>query len=175
MAKEEVGTVVSTIEGPSPNKVDFVVNAEGKVHRGQFVELDYREGTMVCMINDLQKTNRYFERAESVKEFESNGRAMFEQFPVLEWEYLLAKTRPLGVLSREGHIKRPSLPPGPGTRVRIASNETLKRVLNFDEARGLHLGDLEFHDLPVKLNLTKLLQKHASILAQSGFGKSFLC
>ena len=173
MAKEEVGTVVSTIEGPSPNKVDFVVNAEGKVHRGQFVELDYSEGTMVCMINDLQKTNRYFERAESVKEFESNGRAMFEQFPVLEWEYLLAKTRPLGVLSKEGRIKRPSFPPGPGAKVRIASNESLKKILHFDEEKGLHLGDLEFHDLKVKLNLTKLLQKHLCILAMSGAGKSY--
>jgi len=173
MKENEVGTVVSTIEGPSPSSVDFVVNAEGAVHRGQFVELDYSEGTMVCMINDLQKTNRYFERAESVKEFESNGRALFEQFPVLEWEYLLAKTRPLGVLSKEGRIKRPSLPPGPGTKVRIASNETLKKVLNFDEANGLHLGELEFHDLPVRLNMTKLLQKHLCILAMSGSGKSY--
>ncbi|MDO8646823.1 MAG: hypothetical protein Q7R70_00200, partial [Candidatus Diapherotrites archaeon] len=74
--EKEVGTVVSTMEGPSPSSVDFVVSAENKVHRGQFIELDYSEGKMVCMINDLQKTNRYFERAESVKEFESNGRAL---------------------------------------------------------------------------------------------------
>ena len=173
MQTAEVGTVVSTMEGPSPSSVDFVVSAENKVHRGQFIELDYSEGTMVCMINDLQKTNRYFERAESVKEFESNGRALFEQFPVLEWEYLLAKTRPLGVISKEGKIKRPSFPAGPGTKVRVASNETLKKILHFDEQKGLEVGELEFHDLKVKLSMTRLFQKHLAILAQSGSGKSY--
>ena len=41
---------------------------------------------------DVYKTNKYFERADSVKEFESKGQALFEQFPVHEWEYLVANT-----------------------------------------------------------------------------------
>ena len=34
---EEIGTVISSMNGPSPSSVDFVVT-KGVVHRGQFVE-----------------------------------------------------------------------------------------------------------------------------------------
>ncbi len=167
---EEIGTVISNLEGPSPSTVDFVVN-KGKVHRGQFVEMDYSEGTIVALVNDVMKTNRYFERADSVKEFESNGSALFEQFPTAEWEYLVAKTRPLGFFSGD-NIKRVTFPPSPGTRVRIASNENLERFLNFDKEAGLLLGEVEHHSLPVKLNMSSLLKKHLAILSLSGGGKS---
>ena len=121
----EIGTVISTAESPNPSSVDFVVN-KGKVHKGQFVEMDFSGGTIIALVNDVCKTNRYFERADSVKEFESNGSALFEQFPTAEWEYLVAKTRPLGYFS-EKMIKRMTFPPSPGTRVRIASNENLEK------------------------------------------------
>ncbi|MFA4855859.1 MAG: ATP-binding protein [archaeon] len=167
---EEIGTVISTMEGPAPSNFDFVVN-KGKVHRGQFVELDYDEGTLIALVNDVVKTNRYFERADSVKEFESSGHAMSEQFPTLEWEYLVAKTKPLGVFS-DTATKRVTFPPSPGTRVRIASNENLERFLNFDKEAGLLLGEVEHHNLPVKLSMSSLLKKHLAILALSGGGKS---
>lgn len=169
MQNEEIGTVVSTPEGPSPSNLEFVVNS-GTIHRGQFVELDYSEGKLIAMVNDVIKTNRYFERADSVKEFEASGRKLFEQFPTGEWEYLVAKAKPLGVYL-DGNLKRPSYPPSPGTKVKVAENETLKKFLAFDES-GMHLGQMEFHDLPVKLNMSRLLRKHLAILAISGAGKS---
>src|SRR3989339_841006 len=95
---EVVGTVVSTQTGPSPSNVDFVVT-KGIVHRGQFVEIDYSEGKMIALVNDVIKTNRYFERADSVKEFEASGHPLTENFPAGEWEFMLASTRPLGVYS----------------------------------------------------------------------------
>ncbi len=170
MNEKEIGTVVSSFEGPSPVELNFVVNS-GVVHRGQFIELDYNEGTLIALIVNVIKTNRYFERAESVKEFESKGHNLFEQFPVGEWEYLIAKTKPLGVF-KEGVIRRATYPPSPGTKVRLASPMNLKKFLHLDD-NGLNLGKVEYHDLEVKLNMTRLLQKHCSILAQSGYGKSF--
>ena len=160
------------MEGPSPSNLDFVVTS-GIIHRGQFVEMDYSEGTMIAMVNDVVKTNRYFERAESVKEFESNGAKLFEQFPTAEWEYLVAKTRPLGVFTQT-LTKRPTFPPSPGTKVKSAGAKNLEKFLNLDMAAGLHLGEVEYHDLQVKLNLSKLLKKHVAILAISGAGKSYL-
>jgi len=168
--EENIGTVISSLEGPSPGSLDFVAN-KGKVHRGQFVEMDFDSGTLIALVNDVQKTNRYFERADSVKEFERNGSAMFEQFPTAEWEYLVAKTRPLGVFSEAG-IKRVTFPPSPGTRIRLASKENLERFLNFDK-NGLLLGEVDHHNLPVKLGMSSLLKKHVCFLAQSGGGKSY--
>ncbi|MFH0714816.1 MAG: ATP-binding protein [Candidatus Diapherotrites archaeon] len=170
--KEELGTVISTFEGPSPNQVDFVVDKE-VVHRGQYVEIEYSEGTMIGLVQNVLKTNRYFERAESVKEFEKNGRALFEQFPIGEWEYLVAQTKPLGVYSKEGRIKRPTFPPSPGAKVRLASAQKLKDFMGMKED-GLHLGEISYHDVPVNVNLSRLLQKHLAILAMSGAGKSYL-
>ena len=167
--EEEIGTVVSTLQSPSPAAVDFVVS-KGAIHRGQLVEMDYSEGTLIALVTNVVKTNRYFERAESVKEFEAKGSALFEQFPTVEWEYLVANTKPLGVFKGSA-TKRATFPPSPGTKVRIASPENLKRFFKFDEKTGLHLGTLEFHNLPVNINLTKLLQKHLAILAMSGSGK----
>src|SRR3989338_9643696 len=143
LAAEEIGTVISSPEGPSPSALDVVIYS-GKLHRGQFVEMDYVEGTMVCLVTDVLKTNRYFERVESVKEFESSGFKLFEQFPAGEWEYLVAKTRPLGVY-QNGMIKRSTFPPSPGTKARIATRETLEKFLGLDLEKGLYLGEIEHH------------------------------
>ncbi len=167
----EVGTIVSSPSGPSPSSIDFVVSS-GKIHRGQFVEVDYSEGKLIALVVNLVKSNRYFERSEAVKEFESQGRKLFESFPTSEWEYLVAETRPLGVYSKQGVLRRPTFPPSPGDKVSIPSAKTLEKFLGFEE-NGLHLGLVPYHEIPVKLNLTKLLQKHLAILAMSGAGKSF--
>ncbi|MDD4250628.1 MAG: ATP-binding protein [Candidatus ainarchaeum sp.] len=164
----QLGTVVSTIDGPSPSKFDFVVN-NGSVHKGMFVELNYSEGTMICLVEELIKTNRYFERPDSVKTI---GAELEKNFPTADWEFLIAKAKPLGVFY-ESLIKRATLPPSPGTKVFIASNENIKKFLKLED-NGLNLGSIQFHDIPLKLNLSKLLQKHLSVLAMSGAGKSFL-
>ena len=170
--KQEIGTVISTMDSPSPSKLSFVVDSNNPVHRGQFIEMDYSEGTLIALVNNVVKTNRYFERADSVKEFESNGLSLNEQFPTTEWEFLIAETKPLGVFT-ETLTKRSTFPPSPGTKVRIASETNLKKFFKFDEKNGLNLGTVEYHDTQVKINLTKLIQKHVAVLAMSGAGKSY--
>jgi hypothetical protein len=49
----------------------------------------------------------------------------------------------------------------------------LRAFLGFEE-RGLHLGSIEHHDVPARVSMTRLLQKHLAILAMSGAGKSHL-
>jgi len=165
MVAEQLGTVVSTMEGPSPSKLSFVVN-NGKVHKGMFVELEYSEGTMMCLVEELMKTNRYFERPDSVKAI---GPELEKNFPVAEWEFLLAQARPLGVF-KDNFVNRPTFPPSPGTKVFVADNERIKKFLGLPDD-GLNLGSLQFHDVLLKANLSKLLQKHLAIVATSGAGK----
>ncbi len=170
--EKELGTVISRPDSPNPSKVDFVVNSDLPIHRGQFVEMDYSEGTLIALVNNVVKTNRYFERADSVKEFESNGVSLNDQFPSSEWEFLVGETKPLGVFT-ETLAKRSTFPPSPGTKVRTASESNLKKFFNFDEQNGLSLGKVEYHDTEVKINLTRMLQKHLAVLAMSGAGKSY--
>ena len=165
---EQLGTVVSTLEGPSPSHIDFVAEGEGKVHKGMFVEFEYSEGTMISLVTDVVKTNRYFERPDSVKEI---GDDLEKHFPTAEWEFLLGKARPLGVF-RDNRFERATFPPSPGTKVFKADDERLKGFLGLEED-GLNIGSMQFHNVPVSLNLSKLLQKHLAVLAMSGAGKSY--
>ena len=80
----EIGTVISTMEGPSPNMFSLVVNEKKgdlPVAKNQFIELKTAQGKMVAMVQNVVKTNRYFERAESVREYERSGKSMDSIFP----------------------------------------------------------------------------------------------
>jgi len=168
----EIGTVVTNTEGPTPSQFDFVVKDNGaKVRKGQFVELETDEGRLVARIEDMFKANRYFERAESVREYEKNS-SMSSIFPVGRWEFTVARAKPLGIDANPGTLK-PSFPPSPGAKVFLASDELLPKFLGLDD-NGINLGTIEHHNTEVKLSLTKLLQKHLAILAMSGAGKSYL-
>lgn len=166
--RDILGTIISTLEGPSPSQIDFVVLKNLGLHKGMFVEIEYSAGTIIAMVTELIKTNRYFERPDSVK---SIGFEIEKNFPTNDWEFLIAKAKPLGVFSNNS-FTRPTFPPSPGTKVFIADNKNLSKFLNLDES-GLQLGNIQFHDLDLKVNLSKLLQKHLAILSMSGGGKSY--
>jgi len=165
-----IGTVISSIDGPSSGGFRFIVDESAR--RGQFVMVETAEGKIIARIADIIKTNRYFERAESVQEFERSGKSLTEMFPTDRWEYLVADANALGVYSNNGMLIRSSFPPSPGSKVNLADNETLFKFFGLDSS-GLKLGNVEHHDLKVNLNLTKLLQKHIAVLAISGAGKSY--
>src|SRR3989338_582299 len=171
----EIGTVIATIEGPNSSEFSFVIKEEkGKmpVRKGQFVQLNTEEGLLVARVSEIYKTNRYFMRAESVREYERSGKPLMDVFPVDRWEYLVAKSVPLGVLN-EGSQKRISFPPSPGEKVFNVDEKILSSFLGFNE-NGIHIGKISSHDMDVKLDLSKLFQKHVAILAISGGGKSYL-
>lgn len=171
---QEIGTVISTIQGPSSNRFSFVIKEDSEkipVRKGQFVQLKTEEGLLIARVSEVIKTNRYFMRAESVREYERSGKALPEFFPVDRWEYLVATAVPLGVYS-DGRQKRVSFPPSPGIAVGLVDGDILSSFLGLGE-NGLNIGKIEFHNLETKLNLTKLFQKHCAILAQTGAGKSY--
>src|SRR3990170_7759728 len=171
---QEIGTVISTVEGPSSCEFSFVIK-EGEgipVRKGQFVQMETEEGILFGRVSEVIKTNRYFMRAESVREYERTGKLLPEYFPVDRWEYLVASAVPLGIFS-DGMQRRVSFPPSPGLKVFLADDKILSDFLGLDK-NGLNIGKIEFHDLETKINLTKMFQKHCAILAQTGAGKSYL-
>ncbi|MEK6924330.1 MAG: ATP-binding protein, partial [Candidatus Micrarchaeota archaeon] len=162
-----VGTVISTLDSPSTRKFSFVVAGKG-VKRGQFVQAASDEGIVLGWVSDIQRANRYFERAESVSEYERNS-SFLDNFPAGEWEYVVASCSVLGAW--EAGLKRSAFPLAPGVKVERIDETILKQVLGFSES-GLDFGKLQQHDVAVKLDLNRLLQKHLAILGISGSGKS---
>ncbi|HRT02680.1 MAG TPA: ATP-binding protein [Candidatus Diapherotrites archaeon] len=170
--QQELGIVISTPDSPSTTKICFVC-IDKPVHKGQYVQIKYIEGTLIGLVTDIIKINRYFENQDSIKEFENNSVNIFDQFPINEWEFLQAVVKPLGVFSQNNMFSKVTLPVSPGDRVYVAEPDVLSKFLHFKE-NGLNLGMLEFPKLDVKFDLDRLLQKHLAILAQSGAGKSYL-
>lgn len=114
----DIGTVIVTEDSPSPRDFSFVVTNNGSsmpVRQGQFVEVETEEGMVVAFVTSLFKTNRYFMRAESVREYERRGKPLAAIFPADRWEYLIAKAQVLGVQVESG-LERTTFPPSPGKR-----------------------------------------------------------
>ncbi len=166
----QIGTIISTMDSPTTLNFDFVIT-NNQVLKGQFVEVrDKESNKIIASVVEINRSNRYFERAESVSEYQKNIE-ISDVFPSKEWEYTVARCKILGIFDK--HIKRCKFPPAPGTKVYLADEEMLKKFLGFDE-NGLEIGKLQNHNIDVKLNLSRLLQKHLAILAMSGAGKSHL-
>ncbi len=171
----ELGTVICTPDGPSSGNFSFVVtdhDSEVPLQRGQFVELQGAEGKIVAQVQNIMKTNRYFMRPESVKEYEKGKDSLTSIFPADRWEYIVAEAKAAGIQTDDG-LEQVTFPTAPGDKVYEADQETLSRFLGVDRNGGVNLGEIRYHDLPAKLNLTKLLRKHVAILAMSGAGKSY--
>lgn len=170
---QEIGTVITSEQGPSSEEFWFVLNDNKgiPIRKHQFIQLQTPDGLLIARVSEIIKTNRYYARAESVSEFERSGRPLIEQFPVNRWEYLIGQAKALGIYSN-GMQLRPSFPPSPGNKIYPVDGKVLFNFLGLDEEKGLYIGKVIFHDLDAKLNITKMFQKHCAVLAQTGFGKS---
>ena len=170
--EQAIGTVISTEENPNSSEFCFVISENAQVKKGQHVTVETNEGKIIARVSDIIKTNRYFERAESVREFERAGKPISEVFPSERWEYIVAETAVLGVYN-DKHLMRSAFPASPGAKVFSADGGLLEKFFGLDLEKGMRLGKVEHHNIDVKLNMTRLLQKHMAILAMSGAGKSY--
>jgi len=75
----------------------------------------------------------------------------------------------------EGRLKQLRIPLAPGQEVLRAEDDFIKQTLDLEEKENSgYIGKLEGRDnLNVYIDLNKLLTKHVSILAKTGYGKSY--
>ncbi|OPY29811.1 MAG: AAA-like domain protein [Methanocella sp. PtaU1.Bin125] len=85
---------------------------------------------------------------------------------------IVARATVIGVRDPQGLLRTPKTPFCPGDRVYPADNELMVATLGLTQG-GAYLGVLEGTDLPVMVDRNKLVQKHISILAMTGSGKSY--
>jgi DNA helicase HerA-like ATPase len=170
-----LGTVVSTDSGPNVMEFSFVLEGgprEIVARRGEFVSIVTDVGTVIARVQDLVRTNRYYQHAEAVREYQSRGEPLRSIFPTDRWQYTVAKARVLGLWSNNRTV-RPYFAVSPGAVVRRVDEEILASFLKLDLEEGLHLGQLAYQNLEFAPSLDRLLSKHLAILAMSGAGKSY--
>jgi len=166
----KLGKIITGDGTPSTMEFLFVID-NPEVKKGQYVEVNSNGQRFFGYVAEITKSNRYFERPETVAEYQKNGN-MNEKFPSDSWEYSVAVVRVLGSF-KDGMFIRAFIPPSPGSDVLDAEPGMLKKFLGFEDDE-LMLGKIEHHDIDAKVNMTRLFQKHAAILAMSGAGKSYL-
>lgn len=174
-ASTRLGTVVSTDLGPNVMEFSFVLEGGPReiiARRGEFISVVTDAGTVIARVQDFVRTNRYYQHAEAVREYQSRGEPLRSIFPTDRWQYTIAKARVLGLWSN-GRTVRPYFAVSPGAVVRKVDEDILASFLKLDLEKGLHLGQLAYQNLEFAPSLDRLLSKHLAILAMSGAGKSY--
>ncbi|MEM4268380.1 MAG: ATP-binding protein [Candidatus Woesearchaeota archaeon] len=89
-------------------------------------------------------------------------------------ERIIGNCAVIGYKDEGGAIKQIRSPFDIGTEVLTADEEFIKKVITFQEPkRSAYFGILESTNIPVYLDLNKLLTRHVAVLAKSGAGKSY--
>jgi len=84
--------------------------------------------------------------------------------------YLKGNVRILGDV--ENNLRIPRTPAPPGTEIRSADSEILEKIFQVDGA-GLKLGNLITQEnVPVEVDINKMVSRHLAVLAMTGAGKS---
>jgi hypothetical protein len=133
-----LGTIIATLDGPSITKFSFVISQA--VRRGEFVSAKVDDGTLIAVVENVYKTNKYFESPGAVQEYGRES-SLAAAFPTKEWEYTVADAKPLGVYDSKGRLSRTNFPPSPGVQVEPVSDFLLNKFLGLDQESGLNLGE----------------------------------
>lgn len=86
---------------------------------------------------------------------------------------LSASVDVVGFLDGQGRVQAPRAPFRAGTEVERATDDLVTSVLGLGREGGAYLGRVKGSHIPVRLSLNHLAQKHVSVLAKTGAGKSY--
>lgn len=167
MANNNLGTILAYNNTPSIDKAYFQLEDDKTVHTGQFVTIDHTV-PLFAMITGIFRANPFFEQLHV--DFDN----LKDKFPTEDWHKTLVEVKLLGQIINKKSTRILN-PPFAGSQVNFANPEDIRNFLGFSED-GLFLGNIEIEGekkVPVKINMSKLLQKHFAVLAMSGAGKSY--
>lgn len=89
-------------------------------------------------------------------------------------EQVIAKINVIGYRDDRGLLRTPGTPFRAGEKIHIAEERLIKDVLGLNnDEKGAYLGKLQGHDLDVSMDINAIAQKHLSVLAKTGSGKSY--
>lgn len=146
----------------SPLTVSFVSKKTPLV--GEYVYLEYDNKIVLGMIESLLRGSTTLgddilnpETIEKILNIEGN----------LD-HYIRGK---ITILGDKDNLQIPRTPAPPGTEVKKADAKLLQEV--FEQKNGIRIGSiLTEPDVPVKLDVNKMVSRHLAILAMTGAGKS---
>lgn len=157
MVKGSIGTIVGET---NPLAFKFIINKE--VGRGAYIKAK-AEGKdwILAQVEDVKRSNS----AYSVNQLNDAARNYDSR------ELMIADARVIGV-GNNGKLHLPTSPARPGDAVFIADEKLIKATLGLSKG-NMYIGMLRGYDIRVEMDANTLVQKHCSVLAKTGSGKSY--
>lgn len=143
-------------------KFRFAVTAPDILRQGDYVKVWHpTQGWVLSQVRSIRRSSDLsFEEAKSVGTFTEVE------------EKVIAESVVIGARDVDGLLKSPRTPFSPGDRVFPADRDLIRETIGLGR-EGIYIGLLEGHDIKVMLDPNSFVQKHCSILAKTGSGKSY--
>ncbi len=145
---------------------NFLVAKGATVERGTYVKVKHENyGWVLAKVVEIKRYHDLYSLSAITGAAE----------PKSTEERIIAKARVIGYLDEKGILNQPRIPFKPGEKVFEADSGIIKKTLRLNSKRGVYLGLLagQKESIPVYLDPNKLFQKHISVLAKTGAGKSY--
>jgi len=140
----------------------FAVTAPDLVRQGDYIKVWHpTDGWVLSQVVSIRRlSDLSFEEAKSAGAFTE-----------IE-EKVIAEGLVIGSRDEEGLLRSPRTPFSPGDRVFPADEDLILETIGLGRD-GIYIGLLDGHNIKVVLDPNSFVQKHCSILAKTGSGKSY--
>ncbi len=166
MAKDSIGVIFGKT---SSLNFRFAVSDSTATKRSDYLKVWHEsDGWTLAQVSTITSSNEDFSVEEAVDVAE--GSSKIDEMD----EQIIAEATVIGVRDKDGILRVPKSPFSPGDKVFKADEGLIKQTLGL--MRGdVYLGLLDGQNVRVNLEANNLVQKHCSILAKTGAGKSYTC
>jgi DNA helicase HerA-like ATPase len=138
------------------------------VNRGDYIVVEHpRVGPVLGQIAEVEEVSSLsYDQAQSIR---LGGDVKFSK-------KLSGQVDVIGYRDEDGLVQTPRTPFSPGATIQLAEDNLIEEVLGLTKEveTGAYIGLLEGHELKVRLDINTLVQKHISVIAKTGSGKSYL-
>jgi DNA helicase HerA-like ATPase len=146
---------------------EFTCHVTDNLERGDYVQVYHeRFGWVLGKVDEIKrKTNFTLEKAIRLQD---------ENLEIKE--VVSANVVVIGYRDERGLLQFPRTPFNVGSVVYLAQEDFIKKVIGIKDIRekGAYIGRLyRYRKIPIYLDINVMVQKHVSILAKTGAGKSY--
>lgn len=142
----------------------FLVSDSTAVMRGHYVKIWHETDSswVLAQVMSITRSSGSFS-VEEAKKGKRNNR---------DDDHIVAEANVIGSRGSDGLLRSPMTPFSPGDPIYVADDELIRNVLGL-VGGDMYVGLLDGTNIPVQLDANNLVQKHCSILAKTGSGKSY--
>ncbi len=164
MAKDSIGVIFGKT---SSLNFRFAVSDSTATKRSDYIKVWHEsDGWTLAQVASITRSSDDFSIEEAVDA--AGGLSKIDDMD----EQIIADATVIGVRDKDGILRVPKSPFSPGDKVFKADELLIKQTLGL--MRGdVYIGLLDGQNVHVNLDANNLVQKHCSILAKTGAGKSY--